>query len=521
MSIVNTTECIICYNEYDTETRRPCIGTCGHSICENCTNQIVSSKCPQCNREEAFAITTINYQVLELVKHFKSLKTDVSPGQLSIMDDTKSLVEGTCCECTLRSRKLQLCIRCAVQAGVFWHDVNRKEFVLNVENNDVESALQKVKKIAICSDCALDGSRHEDHIIMELAVLKNNLELREHTTDEEKVNALKESASYSDQVAVEQLLCAWTPGGRMPNPKSNYAAASNKSKIFIVGGMHNGTWLQSVEMYDRKKNMWRDGLHKWTCCESISQNFLSKTVEEKLNTMKEKGGAIFEDLRNKFDNMFSSLNAGIKQYAILNNTTERKINFNIMKESIGKFNKTFSCCCPFFHRAQLESSDEELVKTIYKFLLAELSTLNEQSKIALKSEINEIFDEETELLKEDKNVRELIFERNGILDSIFRCLEQPSENNGQDLLPPEKRAVTGECYEIPNELNFFPNRLQMVCNLLMELSSLHADPEYLKVTKERIYRIFGKPIDTNKTLNVFTTRNITSRVLEILGGSLL
>lgn len=365
MSIVNTTECIICYNEYDTESRKPCIGTCGHSICENCKHQMVSSKCPQCNREEAFAITTINYQVLELIKHFKSLKTGESSNQISILENPKGLDEGVCCECTLRSRKLRLCITCAVQQGVLRHDDNKKEFVLNVENNDIEGALQKAKKIAICGDCALDGVQHEGHRTMQLAVLKNSLEDRAHTTVEEKMNAMKERAevvfkslntkfgetfesldTYFKQYSVlpnserkihfnnieasmekindticlaedtvkrleilnvefgdhsklvksnvkavskaismfasldpvlvadrkqsprEPLLIgvfnpvdnAWTPVGRMPNPKSNYAVASNKSQIFIVGGMNNGTWLQSVEMYDREKNLRRDTL---------------------------------------------------------------------------------------------------------------------------------------------------------------------------------------------------------------------------------------------------------------------
>ncbi|EGT33999.1 hypothetical protein CAEBREN_30588 [Caenorhabditis brenneri] len=363
MSIVNTTECIICYNEYDTESRKPCIGTCGHSICENCKHQMVSSKCPQCNREEAFAITTINYQVLELIKHFKSLKTGESSNQISILENPKGLDEGVCCECTLRSRKLRLCITCAVQQGVLRHDDNKKEFVLNVENNDIEAALQKAKKIAICGDCALDGVQHEGHRTMQLAVLKNSLEDRAHTTVEEKMNAMRDRAeaickllsgkfvetidaleTYFKQYPVlpnterkihfnnieasiekindticlaedtvkrldilnvefgdhaklvksnvkavskaismfasldpvlvadrkqsprEPLLIgvfnpvdnAWTPVGRMPNPKSNYAVASNKSQIFIVGGMNNGTWLQSVEMYDREKNLRRD-----------------------------------------------------------------------------------------------------------------------------------------------------------------------------------------------------------------------------------------------------------------------
>ncbi|CAP20540.2 Protein CBG23781 [Caenorhabditis briggsae] len=161
MSIVNTTECIICYNEYDTESRKPCIGTCGHSICEHCKHQMLSSKCPQCNREEAFAITTINYQVLELIKHFRSMQAGESSGSRSLLDDAK---------------------------------VNRKQ------------------------------SAREPLLI----------------------------GVFNPKDTV------WTPVGRMPNPKSNYAVASNKTQIFIVGGMNNGSWLQNVEMYDKDKNLRRD-----------------------------------------------------------------------------------------------------------------------------------------------------------------------------------------------------------------------------------------------------------------------
>ena len=372
---------------------------------------MVSSKCPQCNREEAFAITTINYQVLELIKHFKSMQAGGSSSGQSLLDDAKvsfqsirtvklsnfqGLDEGTCSECTLRSRKLRLCVTCAVKAGVLKHDEKKKEFVLNVENNDIEAALQRAKKIAICGDCALDGVQHEGHKTMQLAVLKNNLEDKVPASVEEKVNQMQKNADqiceeladkfkgtinslkkyfehfnllpaterkihfnnieasiekvndtmsltrdavkrldilnneFQDsadvvknnakavtkattvfvnmdpvlvagelsfefskrsirrfcrkikinsikitnfyflpdrkQSAREPLLIGlfnpkdnvWTPVGRMPNPKSNYAVASNKSQIFIVGGMNNGSWLQNVEMYDKDKNLRRD-----------------------------------------------------------------------------------------------------------------------------------------------------------------------------------------------------------------------------------------------------------------------
>ncbi|KAF1762740.1 hypothetical protein GCK72_011002 [Caenorhabditis remanei] len=351
---INVKECIICYNEYDFETRKPCIGICGHSICENCKHQMIYSICPHCKREDAFAITTVNYQVLEMIQHFKNMQQRLS-------EDSKE--EGTCSECTIRSRKLRLCITCAVEAGVLKHDETKKEFVLNIVNNDTEAGLCRAKRLAICGDCALDGTHHEGHKTMQLAVLMSNLEdgipvvverkvddirdngnkvfevlkLKYETTidslkiyfekfkdlpvDERKQHFNNIEASIEKvkdtlalvrdairrfemlneefeecldvvksnkkavtrvntvfasmdpvvvadrkQSAREPLLIGvfnpknqfWTPSGRMPNPKSNYAVASNKSQIFIVGGIFNGSFLPNVEMYDKDKNLRRD-----------------------------------------------------------------------------------------------------------------------------------------------------------------------------------------------------------------------------------------------------------------------
>ncbi|CAH8901899.1 RING-type domain-containing protein [Caenorhabditis elegans] len=360
MSIVNTTECIICYNEYDTELRKPCIGTCGHSICESCKHQMVSSKCPQCNREEAFAITTINYQVLELIKHFKSMQ---SGGVAPQAQSTNSLDEGTCSECTLHSKKLRICKTCAVGKGVLKQAEGKKELVLVVGDDGVDEAMTRAKKMAICGDCALDGAQHEGHQTMQLALLKNSIEDQAPTNLGNKISKISELSKQvcddisdkfaatikslqnyfekheklsppgrkthfnnieaemekiSDTIALvkdagtrldflnneieehdrivfqtkqpvtkanfvfasqdpvlvadrkqsarEPLLIGvydpknrgWTPVGRMPNPKSNYAVACSKSQIYIVGGMNNGSWLNNVEMYDREKNLRRD-----------------------------------------------------------------------------------------------------------------------------------------------------------------------------------------------------------------------------------------------------------------------
>ncbi|PIC32417.1 hypothetical protein B9Z55_012750 [Caenorhabditis nigoni] len=95
-----------------------------------------------------------------------------SPRSRSPSDNAKRHDEGRCSECTLLSRKLRLCITCAVKAGVLKHNDDKKDFVLNVENNDIEVAFQRAKKNAICRDCALDGVQHEGHKTMQLKRLE-------------------------------------------------------------------------------------------------------------------------------------------------------------------------------------------------------------------------------------------------------------------------------------------------------------------------------------------------------------
>lgn len=137
-------------------------------------------------------MTTINYQILELIKHFKSLKTSDSSSQTTQLDDDINLNEGTCCECTLQRRKLRLCITCAEKAGVLRHDDIKKEFVLNVKNNDVNAALRRAKEIAICGDCARDAVQHEGHETVELVIWNDLLKDREDIAIEKKMNMMRD-----------------------------------------------------------------------------------------------------------------------------------------------------------------------------------------------------------------------------------------------------------------------------------------------------------------------------------------
>ncbi|CAD6198381.1 unnamed protein product [Caenorhabditis auriculariae] len=333
---MSSLECIICLEGYNRREKRPCIGTCGHSICEQCKHRMTSSKCPQCQREEAFALTTINWQVLDLMK--------IDYGMARVPQRADEI----CSECGSHAKKLRICIPCAEK---------RNEFV----DRPFEEAL----RVAICGDCALDGF-HKDHRnhkllstlkqgiegeltkletrklqkemnanlidfqnrcasdleglmdsfnayvdegfklspdelvthVENLKITRSELENAMGPAEEifnkirkisERIHMQKKDVSRlkkayirtpieiqpsgpiliadRKQSVTEVLLIGkfdpstkkWTSIGKMPNKKSNYAVAFHQNKIYIAGGMYNGAWLDALEIYNKEKNLRRDG----------------------------------------------------------------------------------------------------------------------------------------------------------------------------------------------------------------------------------------------------------------------
>ncbi|CAB3397249.1 unnamed protein product [Caenorhabditis bovis] len=303
---MSSLECVICLSGYNDTDRRPCIGVCGHSICESCKCLMRTSKCPHCNREEAFAILTINYQVLELLKH------GPPPNTVSGVRSEK-FEEGPCSECGTMTRKLRICVQCGVNSNILV--IKNDVVTINEEVNTIESGLLAVRNTAICGDCALDGI-HSAHKICGLALLKKEYEnlLRSETKDriEKKIsldvgNQIQFVESYKKsyptsnptiadmnpvliadrkQSVREPLLVGildpatdtWSSIGRMPNPKSNYAVAQYSNKIFIVGGMNAGTWLSALEVYDRDKNLRKDGAKLKNARTRTSAGFFDKKM---------------------------------------------------------------------------------------------------------------------------------------------------------------------------------------------------------------------------------------------------
>ncbi|EFP10072.1 hypothetical protein CRE_24610 [Caenorhabditis remanei] len=57
---------------YDCDTRRPCIGSCGHSICEICVTDRSDKSCPICHQENSFKTKPINYFALPIIEDYQN-----------------------------------------------------------------------------------------------------------------------------------------------------------------------------------------------------------------------------------------------------------------------------------------------------------------------------------------------------------------------------------------------------------------------------------------------------------------
>lgn len=208
----------------------------------------------------------------------------------------------TCIKCGQKSEKLRCCFNCAVVSGVLRYDEAKKEYVVNLENTGL--ALQQVKEMALCENC--ESSEHIDHDSILISELKNGLEASvekallnslssigglniandvwRHMTRATKnsdvpqnglalqriyAEALRNEVpifladrkqTFSDPISIgsfNPIDDSWTSIGRMPCRKVNYGVASNKSSVFMFGGMRYAQSLRSVEVYDGEDNVSR------------------------------------------------------------------------------------------------------------------------------------------------------------------------------------------------------------------------------------------------------------------------
>ncbi|EGT35532.1 hypothetical protein CAEBREN_02642 [Caenorhabditis brenneri] len=210
----------------------------------------------------------------------------------------------SCIKCGRKSEQLRCCFTCAVVSGVLRYDEVKKDYILNLENTEL--VLQQAREMVTCENC--ESAEHMDHDSVLISKLTSGMEslalekslrnslssivgfnlpndvwrsMTRAITESDvphngyalykiiKENLIKEAPIFvadRKQTFRESLLIgsfnptdnSWTSIGRMPGPKVNYGVAINKSsQVAIFGGMYNGEFLRSVEVYDGEANVRR------------------------------------------------------------------------------------------------------------------------------------------------------------------------------------------------------------------------------------------------------------------------
>ncbi|EFO97744.1 hypothetical protein CRE_16068 [Caenorhabditis remanei] len=165
--------CLKCKHLYDLKKRKVCTGTCTHSICEECYDKKLSGTCPTCEKEHAFDVKVINWAALDMTKEL--IESISISNMFDLEFDEKTVGEGPCSECKNLS-KLRICADCAIQHGLLERSKDGGvELSRETSEEFLETKVLRIRSIALCSDCALDGGKHkgDGHNLIFITAIKN------------------------------------------------------------------------------------------------------------------------------------------------------------------------------------------------------------------------------------------------------------------------------------------------------------------------------------------------------------
>ncbi|CCD70251.1 RING-type domain-containing protein [Caenorhabditis elegans] len=163
MSLCGSVLCIKCSLVFDEKTRRPCTGTCNHSICEQCFDQKHSPSCPICNNIDSFQTKNINWKAVEIMEELSKNKDYLSIDNFKYNPD--ALCAGTCSECKTHTDKLRICVDCLTRSGHVAKTENGNFEMSQDSSTDYpDSSALQVLSTGMCADCCIDGA-HKEHEI--------------------------------------------------------------------------------------------------------------------------------------------------------------------------------------------------------------------------------------------------------------------------------------------------------------------------------------------------------------------
>ncbi|PIC44399.1 hypothetical protein B9Z55_004774 [Caenorhabditis nigoni] len=117
--------CLACrtYNNvnlFDNDTRRPFLGTCGHSICLICANSNPNQNCPVCKKEEVFKNGAVNYSSSSILGDFNyDIFQVIRKWCMSYESGS-----GVCSKCSAH-KLLRICVTCKFKEAIKHRDLSK------------------------------------------------------------------------------------------------------------------------------------------------------------------------------------------------------------------------------------------------------------------------------------------------------------------------------------------------------------------------------------------------------------
>ncbi|KAF1756873.1 hypothetical protein GCK72_013327 [Caenorhabditis remanei] len=222
MSMLSSVFCLKCKNMYDLETRKMCIGTCNHSICEKCFDKKLTGTCPICEKGNSFDLKNINYQAQEMVG---TVVQSVSLTDLvDLKLNQKYSGDGECSECKKYNEKLRVCVECAMRSELLTKSKDG-DFEFSSETKDgelLETKMLLVRSFALCANCVLDGNKHDgsdgkQHKLIPMINIKGMSEtsynLRAISIVSFALHNIKKELSECKHMTLAPTVCAWVSEG--------------------------------------------------------------------------------------------------------------------------------------------------------------------------------------------------------------------------------------------------------------------------------------------------------------------
>ncbi|CAL2041622.1 unnamed protein product [Caenorhabditis brenneri] len=145
---------------YDENTRKPCIGLCGHTVCLCCIEKNVHMACPICNQPDVFVNKTPNFAGIELINDCRNNFWQLMKNWWS----GENINSGPCSKCSDQSLVLRICLTCDEDNFCSFINSERR---LKIKS---EQDLLKLSRHVLCSECAIN--HHNGHQTINIERIK-------------------------------------------------------------------------------------------------------------------------------------------------------------------------------------------------------------------------------------------------------------------------------------------------------------------------------------------------------------